>query len=659
MQWTIVQTMKRFLLTLFLSIFAFLAYCQSDFLVDGVYYSISIANSKTVAVVTNYKIKRGTIYSGDITIPATVSYLGQDYRVTSIRESAFIDCEGLNSITIPPSVTTIGEWAFCGCTGLTSIAISSAVTSIGNNAFGGCTASIDVDSNNTYYASLEGVLYDRKFTRLIHCPASFENEFTILPTLKTIEDFAFYRCTSLTTIIFPNSVTNIGNSAFNGCTSLTSLTIPYSVTNIGGYAFYGCTGLTSITMYASVKTIGDWAFMHCRSLATLFLPSSLTTLGGAVFTDCSAFIIVDPTNPTYSSKDGVLYDKNFTTLIQCPASLKENFIIPATVNTIQAYAFYGCEGLTSIAIPPSVNYIGNFAFSDCSSLTTVTIPSSVNSIGVCAFYGCSGLTSITIPNSVTAIGDMAFSGCTSLPSVYIPSSVNSIENDAFYRCTASICVDSNNLTYSSKDGILYDKSYKTLIQCPTSLLNSFTIPATVNKIEDYAFGSCKGLTSVTIPVTITSIGLSTFMGCTNLKTIISNISRPTNLIEHYTFGGVDTTNCLLLVPLGTSSLYKVATGWKDFRNIIEFDATELETQGSESIKIYPNPTSNFIHMDGLDMEYATLLKIYNATGKQFCEMRELNYPLQIDVSSYPSGLYFIHFTDKNNRVTTIGRFIRK
>ncbi|MEE5993784.1 MAG: leucine-rich repeat protein, partial [Oscillospiraceae bacterium] len=122
-------------------------------------------------------------------------------------------------------------------------------------------------------------------------------------------------------------------------------------------------------------------------------------------------------NPDYTSIDGILYDKEGTTLICCPAG-KSSITIPDSVTTIGSSAFSGCTSLTSVTIPDSVTTIGEFAFSECTRLTSVTIPDSVTTIEAGAFSGCTSLTSVTIPDSVTTIGNDAFYGCTNLKDVY-------------------------------------------------------------------------------------------------------------------------------------------------------------------------------------------------------------------------------------------------
>ena len=173
--------------------------------------------------------------------------------VTSIGDRAFWGCTGLTSVTIGNSVTSIGGYAFCGCTGLTFVTIPNSVTSIGDLAFYGCTGltSIDVTSDNPNYYSEDGVLFNKTKTELIQYPiGNVRTEYTI-----------------------PNNVTSIEAYAFYECTGLTSVTIPNSVTSIGDRAFWGCTGLTSITCEATTPpTCGSYAFKEVPKSIPLYVP---------------------------------------------------------------------------------------------------------------------------------------------------------------------------------------------------------------------------------------------------------------------------------------------------------------------------------------------------------------------------------------------------
>ena len=271
---------------------------------------------------------------------------------------------------------------------------------------------------------------------------------------------AFFCCESLLSIIIPNSVVTIEDDVFWGCKSLTSIIIPNSVTNIGGGVFWECSKLTNLVLSNNIIEIPtkrcyhrygyEWrypCFEGCKSLKTIMLGDNMYPIPNELFylskggrykkMDTLLSIYVSDSNLYYSSIDGVLYNKNQTKLLICPAG-KSFILISNKVISIEHGAFGDCSFLRSIIIPNSVISIGNETFNNCSSLNSITIPNSVTEIGDYAFSGCSSLNSITIPNSVTEIGDYAFSGCSSLNSITIPNSVTKIGDYAFSDCS-SLC----------------------------------------------------------------------------------------------------------------------------------------------------------------------------------------------------------------------------
>jgi hypothetical protein len=163
-----------------------------------------------------------------------------------------------------------------------------------------------VDALNSFYSSVDGVLFDKSTNTLIECPGGKAGSFTIPNSVNSIFEGAFDTCTSLSSVIIPdsvtsigdytfewcqnltnvmigNSVTRIGEDAFNWCTSLTSVTIPNSVTSIGFYAFYNCVSLTSVTIGNSVTSIEDGAFERCISLTEACFQGNAPSLGWFVF----------------------------------------------------------------------------------------------------------------------------------------------------------------------------------------------------------------------------------------------------------------------------------------------------------------------------------------------------------------------------------------
>ena len=188
-----------------------------------------------------------------------------------------------------------------------------------------------------------------------------------------------------------------------------SAVIAEGVTSIGGFAFYDCTSLTSVTIPDSVTSIGANAFFDCTSLTSVTIPDSVTSIGVGAFASCTSLtgIWVAESNSHYSSDaSGVLFNKDKTTLVQCPGAFAA-YTIPDSVTSIGAEAFYNCKSLTSVTIPDSVTSIGDFTFSYCESLTSVTIPDSVTSIGHYAFEGCRSLTDVYFTGTESAWNSIA------------------------------------------------------------------------------------------------------------------------------------------------------------------------------------------------------------------------------------------------------------
>ena len=367
-------------------------------------------------------------------------------------------------------------------------------------------------------------------------------------TVTGIGSSAFLYCSSLASVVIPNSVTSIGDYAFRGCSGLTGrLEIPNSVTSIEYAAFSGCSGLSSVTIGNSVTTIGHAAFWNCSGLASVTIGNSVTSIGGGAFAQCSSLekVIVQDLaswcNIIFGDRDAnplnyahhLFSDENTEIM---------DLVIPNSVTSIGIGAFAGCSGLTSVEIPNSVTSIEDDAFSECSGLTSVTIPNSVTRIGDRAFGNCSGLTSVEIGNGVTNIGREAFARCTGLTSVEIPNSVTSIGDGAFADCSSltSMVVSSGNTTYDSRDNCnaIIETATNTLISgCKNTVIpNSVTsfgefafygcssltmveIPNSVTSIGDYTYAYCTGLTSVTIPNSVTTIGHAAFWNCSGLTSV--------------------------------------------------------------------------------------------------------------------------------------------
>lgn len=328
-----------------------------------------------------------------VTIPNTVTKIGQ---------AAFWGCIGLTSLTIPNSVQEIGQAAFSNCSRLTSVEISNSVERIGNNAFSRCSGlteitlpasvtelgnslfsncvglkEINVDAENKNYASIDGVLFDKEIKTLLQYPAGKEDDVYSIPnTVASIAYEAFANCNALTSVIIPDSVMEIGEAAFCDCRNLMSVTIPNSVITIGSSAFFSCISLTSLEIGNSVNGIGNGAFMNCLALpmvnipngttyigfnsfancgalTSVIIPGSVTEIGSGAFSYCAELkeINVVADNENFVSVDGVLYDKDMTTILQYPAGKAEiEYSLPATVSTVYAAAFFGVSAIEKLRV---------------------------------------------------------------------------------------------------------------------------------------------------------------------------------------------------------------------------------------------------------------------------------------------------------------------
>ena len=324
-----------------------------------------------------------------------------------------------------------------------SVIIEEGVTSIGEYAFFRCTNLTSIEIPNSVMSIGERAFYECTSLINIVVPDSIAN----------IGHYVFNGCTSLTSIEIPNSVASIGDYVFDGCTSLTSIRIPESVTSIGMYAFSRCRSLIRIEIPNSVTSIGGYAIYGCTSLTSIEIPNSVTSIGNHVFERCTSLtdIEVNEDNKNYMDDNGILYTKDGNEIIKYPEGKKETiYAILTGTKSVSDDAFYGCTSLTSIEIPNSVTSIGYSAFKECTSLTSVKIPDKVTNIRGFTFSRCSSLINIEIPNSVTDIGYFAFEGCTSLKNIIIPDSVITIGDRPFEGC-------SNLTIYCTSDS--YAKEY--------------------------------------------------------------------------------------------------------------------------------------------------------------------------------------------------------
>ena len=352
---------KLLILALFTQLFT-LSASAYDAKVGSIYYNLNTSNNTAEVTSGSHNLGVAT-YSGSISIPTSISYKNESYKVTAIGYGAFSSCTDLTSISIPTTITVIDHKAlsgctslksvtipasvkeissltFLGCTGLTSVSIPATITKIGHGAFKNCSklASINIPSSVSFidYEAFAGTPWYKSW---------YDSQQDGLCYINTV--LYAYKGTMPpnTSIVVNEGTTCIGGGAFQGCSNLVSIKLPESLTSIGACAFVEC-GLKSITFPASLSILGDMVFRKCTSLKSIEIPSAervhyiTAYLQGSICEDCESLI---------------------------SATLAEG------IKEIKSGDFRGCVNLTTVTLPYTIERIISSAFTNCNNLSTVKV----------------------------------------------------------------------------------------------------------------------------------------------------------------------------------------------------------------------------------------------------------------------------------------------
>lgn len=439
-----------------------------------------------------------------------------------------INCKGITDLTLTRA-TDITYAMLYGCDYLENLILPSTVTNVANlNGYNyPKLKKITIDSDNPYFSSFNGILYNKDGTQIVCVPRGISGNPALSENLTSIDPFQFDNCTNIEKLVIPDKVTSIGNDAFYCCVRLKEIVLPSSLTKIEESTFKDCKMLEKINIPDSVSEIGKYAFSNCTRLENVTVPDSVEEIGCGAFKGCTALNTL--TLPFIGENMNATEEKSYLSYL---FEALGNYYIPQTLKsvtltgskTINSGEFKSCKYLESISIPATVSYIYSGAFNGCASLKNLTVDpdnSTYGSAGNCILSKDGktlivGFENSVIPDTVEVIGDNAFYQCSALKSVYIPASVTKISGNFIYDCRyiTQITVDENNAALKSENNMILSKDGKTLV------LGKFgnELPYGVTKIGDKAFYGHE-FTGFFIPDSVEEIGNSAFAHCGNLQSV--------------------------------------------------------------------------------------------------------------------------------------------
>ncbi len=364
---------------------------------------------------------------------------------------------------------------------------------------------ITVSKDNKYLASKNDVLYNKKMTKLIYFPSNKKIvSFKVPDTVKIISPYAFADNRYLQKVKLNNKIKTIHTGAFQN-SNIESINIPHSVVYIGQKCFEGCINLETVDNNSNITEIYDYTFKNCTSLKEINFGSSVKKISFNAFENCGTIFNIATDNENYTSQDGILYSKDMKELIKYPGLKHGNYILPASIKSINVNALTMCINLKSFTLNDNITEFPISQLTGCSSLQVLNLNEKLEFIGNVynsnnklfsydIVYGLSSLKEINIPeqNKYFKTYDNALYSADYKYLWLIPFAKTSLDihenteiiiNKYCQNNFNKITVPSTSNFFTSYKGVLYDKNIKSIEIFPDMLTN-YKIPAT---LEDASF----------------------------------------------------------------------------------------------------------------------------------------------------------------------------